>query len=604
MCTLGTESPDSSPVLEYERRRAAHTANAVRLEDRERLAGRSRLVAFLLIVLPFLFVPTSDPWLIAWVSPGVAAFVAAIAWHRSVVARHSRARRGARYFARGLDRLQDQWVGHGPTGERYADPAHPYSGDLDVFGRGSLFQYLCDAHTPSGQDMLAAWLLAPAEVERVRQRQAAIAELRSNIDLRESLGILGDPERPELKTRHLLTWPAAAPVLTGWFGPVLAFVLGLLGLAGIVAWAGFGTGPSPLLLIIIVEIIFVARQWNRIREVTGDARPVLAELEAFLPVLQLLERQRFESSLLKSINASLITEGEMPSIRVARLGRLLDAWDTAMRNQFVLPLAIVFMIPMHLVYAIERWRIRDGRHVRQWLEAVGAFEALASLSAFAYEHPDYPFAEMADEGPVFEAERLAHPLLPASRRVANDVSIGREPALLLVSGSNMSGKSTLLRAVGVNAVLALAGAPVCASRLRVSPLTVATAMRQGDSLQEGVSAFYAEIRRLQAIREMTADPRPVLFLLDEILRGTNSHDRRIGAEAVIAVLLKGGGIGMVTTHDLALAEIVDRLGSRAANVHFEDQLVDGQVKFDYRLRPGVVPRGNGLVLLRLLGFDV
>jgi DNA mismatch repair ATPase MutS len=356
--------------------------------------------------------------------------------------------------------------------------------------------------------------------------------------------------------------------------------------------------------VVIVEIVFITSHWRRIREVTRDSRPVLAELEEFLPVLRLLEQQRFESPTLRSIHGSLTTDGEPPSVRVARLNKLLDAWDTALRNQFVLPVAIVLMAPMHLVYAIERWRIRDGRRVGAWLDAVGAFEALCSLSGFAYEHPEYPFAQIDDNGPIFEAEKLAHPLLPASRRIANDLSIGTEPALLLVSGSNMSGKSTLMRAVGVNAVLALAGAPVCASRVRVSPLTVATAMRQGDSLLEGVSAFYAEIRRLQAIRELSTGPTPVLFLLDEILRGTNSHDRRIGAEAVIAILLKNGGIGMVSTHDLALAEIVDRLDPRAANVHFEDELVDGQVRFDYRLRPGVVPRGNGLVLLRLLGFDV
>jgi len=424
------------------------------------------------------------------------------------------------------------------------------------------------------------------------------------VDLREALGILGDPDRPELKTRALLSWPEMPAVFTGHTGPTTAIVLGLLGLGGIVAWAGFGTGPSPLLLVAIVQVIFVIRQWSRVRSLTGDARAVLTELEAFLPVLRLVEQRQFQSPWLRSIRAKLLSEDMAPSQRVANLARLLDAWDTAIRNQFVLPLAFVLMIPMHLVYAIERWRVRDGKRVRGWLEAVGAFESLASLSAFAYEHPQYPFPEISDTGPVFEANDLAHPMLPASKRVANDVSIGAAPALLLVSGSNMSGKSTLMRVVGINGVLALAGAPVCASRLRVSRMIVATAMRQADSLQEGVSAFYAEIRRLHAIREWTKGPLPVLFLLDEILRGTNSHDRRIGAEAVIVALLNNGAIGMVSTHDLALAEIVDRLGPRAANVHFEDQIQDGAMTFDYRLRPGVVPRGNGLVMLRLLGFEV
>jgi len=593
-----------TPEIEYQQRLQARLASATQLEGRERLAGRSRIAGFLLLLIPAFILPIFHPWLPVAMAPGAILFLTAIFWHRQVVRARAYARNAVRYFTRGLDRLHDRWVGKGPSGERYADPLHPYSGDLDVFGRGSLFQYLCEAHTPNGQDTLAAWLNAPSLPETVLARQAAIEEIRANVDLRESLGILGNPDRPELKTRALLAWPAEPPVMTGRRGPIVAIVLGLFGLAGIVAWAAFGTGPSPLLLVAIIEVVVVTRQWQLIRLVTGDSQAVHAELQAFLPVLQLVEQQRFKSPLLQGVLGPLTIEGNQPSARVARLASLLDAWDSAMRNQFVLPFAFVFMVPIHLVYAIERWRIRDGRQVRAWLDAVGTFEAICSLSAFAYEHPEYPFPEMVSEGPILEAENLAHPLLPSSRRIGNDLAIGTTPALLLVSGSNMSGKSTLMRAVGLNVVLALAGGPVCARKLRVSTLAVATAMRQADSLHEGVSAFYAEIRRLQAIRDWSKGPVPSLFLLDEILRGTNSHDRRVGAEAVIRVLLEGGGIGMVSTHDLTLAEIVEQLGPKAANVHLEDQLVHGQLQFDYRLRAGVVPRGNGLVLLRLLGFEV
>jgi hypothetical protein len=407
-----------------------------------------------------------------------------------------------------------------------------------------------------------------------------------------------------LTTRHLLTWPAAPPVLTGRAGPLVAIALSVLGAAGVVVWAATDLGPSPLLLVVMLEVVFTAVLWGRIQELMRDSRAVLVELEAFLPVLRLLEAYQFQSPLLRSLSDALLADGERPSQRVARLARLLDAWDTAVRNQFTLPIAVVLMVPAHLVHAIERWRLRDGRRVRGWLDAVGTFEALASLSAFAYEHPEYPFPEVVGDGPLLEAEGLGHPLIPAARRVPNDMRLGREPALLLVSGSNMAGKSTLMRAVGVNAVLALAGSVACATRLRVSHMQVATAMRQGDSLQDGLSAFAAELKRLRAIRDLTDGPRPVLFLLDEVLRGTNSHDRRVGAEAVILALLRNGAVGMVSTHDLALAEIVDRLGPTAANVHFEDQIAGGKVSFDYRLRPGVVPRGNGLVLLRLLGFEV
>ncbi|MSR53447.1 MAG: DNA mismatch repair protein MutS [Gemmataceae bacterium] len=593
-----------TPESEYEQRLQARAVAATELEQRESRAGRCRLVGFFLLIVPAFIFPLFDPWLPVSMAPGAILFITAIFWHRKVVRARANASNAVRYFTHGLDRLHDRWVGKGPAGERFSDPLHPYSGDLDVFGRGSLFQYLCEAHTPNGHDTLAAWLSAPSAPESVHARQTAITEIRASVDLREAFGTLGNPDRPGLKTRALLGWPSEPPVLTGQRGPLLAIVLGILGLASIVAWAGFGTGPSPLLLVAIVEVVFVTRQWQLIREVMRDSQAVLAELQAFLPVLRLVESQRFESPLLKSILERVNAADGRPSSRIASLASLLDAWDSAMRNQFVLPFAFVFMVPMHLVYAIERWRIRDGQRVRDWLDAVGTFEAICSLSAFAYEHPDYPFPELVVDGRVLEAENLAHPLLPASRRIGNDLSISNSPALLLVSGSNMSGKSTLMRAVGLNVVLALAGAPVCARKLRVSTLAVASAMRQADSLHEGVSAFYAEIRRLQAIREWSKGPVPVLFLLDEILRGTNSHDRRVGAEAVIRVLLESSGIGMVSTHDLTLAEIVEQLGQTAANVHFEDQLVDGQIRFDYRLRNGVVPRGNGLVLLRLLGFEV
>jgi hypothetical protein len=599
----GAPVSDSSPIAEYERRRSLHAADAARLERRERLAGRLRIATFIGIVALLVFLPISF-WAVSWLLPAVIAFLGLIAWHRRVVNAHAIARRSAAYFARGLARLLDQWRDVGQTGASYADPAHPYSGDLDIFGRGSLFQYLCDAHTPVGQDTLAGWLRAPSKPETIRDRQAAVAELRPDVDARTAAGILGDFTRPAPQTRALLAWPEARPVLTGRVAPILAYVLGLLGIAGAVGWAEFGTGPSPLLLVVIIEVILLARYWPRIREVTRDARALLAELDSFLPILQLVERRPFKSPLLQSVHCRLTGDGDQPSRRVARLAKLLDNWDTVTRNQFVLPFAIIVMLPMHLAFAIDRWRLRDGRHVRAWLDAVGEFEAVCSLSAFAFEHPEYSFPEILSGRPYMEADALAHPLLPANRRVANDVRLGGEPALLLVSGSNMSGKSTLMRAVGVNVVLALAGAPVCATRMRISQVQVATAMRQADSLTEGVSAFYAEIRRLQQIRDLAGGPLPVLFLLDEILRGTNSHDRRIGAEAVVRALLGRGAIGMVSTHDLSLAEIVDGVAPKAANVHFEDQLKDGQVKFDYRLRPGIVPRGNGLVLLRLLGFEV
>jgi DNA mismatch repair ATPase MutS len=242
--------------------------------------------------------------------------------------------------------------------------------------------------------------------------------------------------------------------------------------------------------------------------------------------------------------------------------------------------------------------------VRQWLDAAGQIEALCALANYAYEHPADPFPEFTEGGPCLEGEGLAHPLIVGSRAVRNDVRLCGEPAVLVVSGSNMSGKSTLLRTVGVNAVLAMAGAPVRARRLRLTPLAVGASIRTLDSLHSGTSRFYVEITRIRLLVELAKGPLPLLFLLDELLQGTNSHDRRIGAEAVIRTLVDRGAIGVLTTHDLALADIANALAPRARNVHFEDHLAEGKITFDYHLRPGVVEKSNALELMRSIGLDV
>ena len=261
-------------------------------------------------------------------------------------------------------------------------------------------------------------------------------------------------------------------------------------------------------------------------------------------------------------------------------------------------------LPTHFVHSIETWRNRIGPGVPGWLRAVGEIESLISLAGYAYEHPQDPFPEIVTDSVVFEAQGLAHPLLPEDRCVRNDLNFGDTLRLIMVSGSNMSGKSTLLRSVGTNIVLALAGAPVRAEKLRVSPLKIGTAMRVHDSLQDGVSLFYMSVSRMQAVVEMAGGTPPLLFLIDEILQGTNSHDRRIGAEGIIRQLITRNAIGLVTTHDLALTEIVESLGSQAENVHFEDRLVDGKMEFDYRVCPGIVQRSNALELMRMMGLDV
>jgi DNA mismatch repair ATPase MutS len=279
---------------------------------------------------------------------------------------------------------------------------------------------------------------------------------------------------------------------------------------------------------------------------------------------------------------------------------LLDSRD----NVFVRVAEVFLLWTPHLTLRVEDWRRHSGRAVRRWLAAIGEMEALSSLACHAFEHPADPFPEFLEDGPWLEAEAIGHPLLDERRVVRNDVAIGRTPRLLVVSGSNMSGKSTLLRTLGVNVVLAQAGAPVRARRLRLSALSVGASISISDSLQGGVSRFYAEILRLRQILDLTEKQPPVLFLIDELLNGTNSHDRQIGAAALARELVARGAIGLVTTHDLALAEIAAQLGESAANVHFEDSIADGRIHFDYVMRPGVVRKSNAIELMRSVGLKI
>ncbi len=339
------------------------------------------------------------------------------------------------------------------------------------------------------------------------------------------------------------------------------------------------------------------------------------DLALLANVLARLERAAFTSPRLASLRAALDTPPQSladslaagthvpPSQRIAQLGNLLDLLDSR-RNQLFAPLAYLLLWGTQMACAIEKWRRVAGPAVGRWLAVVGEFEALCALAAYAYENPNDPFPEVVPTGPCYDGEGLAHPLMPAGKCVPNDLHLGEDLRVLVVSGSNMSGKSTFLRTVGINAVLALAGAPVRARRLRLSPLAVGATLRIQDSLQAGRSRFYAEILRVRQVVDLTRGPIPLLFLLDEIFAGTNSHDRRIGAECVVQGLVRAGAIGLVTTHDLSLTHIAEQLGSRGANVHFADHFENGVMTFDYRLQSGVVRHSNALALMRAVGLEV
>ena len=564
----------------------------------------------------------------------------------------SRLERAIAFYDRGLARLDDAWAGTGERGDEFADPKHLYAADLDLFGDGSLFQRLCTARTRRGMATLAGWLLSPAAPAVVRARQAAVDELTPNLDLREDLAVLGDDTRAAVDAQALAAWGAAPPAFDSpglLAAGRIASVAGALALAAGTAYAlaagrslDLSDGVRSLLgWYFVAAVVGVAivqlRVQPTVARVFKGIDSAARDVALLGAVLGRLEAERFRAPRLAELRARLDVGGEAPSRQVARLTRLMEQVDSR-HNAFARLFGFFLVWDVHLAHFVERWRLASGPKLGAWLDTVGEMEALASLAGYRFERPHDVWPEPLDGAHRFEAEALAHPLLNAGA-VANDVRLDGRPQVLVLSGSNMSGKSTLLRAIGVNAVLAQAGAPVRARRLRMSSLAVGASIRITDSLQDGSSRFHAEIVRLRAILARTSAPAsspddaverdgldsasreddapagargdgvpagamPVLFLIDECLHGTNSHDRRIGADAVVRALVQRDAIGLVTTHDLALTAITDALGPRAANVHFTDHLTNGKLHFDYTLRPGVVGKGNALELMRTVGFEI
>jgi hypothetical protein len=384
---------------------------------------------------------------------------------------------------------------------------------------------------------------------------------------------------------------------------VLATILGVLATAGVVGWLFLDTGLLPLLVVLPLEVVFARIVAGRVRNVLAAVEKRTHDLVLLSELLRWLERETFSSPLLQQLVKSLETDGLAASAQIRRLARLLHLLDYK-RNQLFMPVAAIWLWTIQIALRIDAWRAGSGRRIIHWLSAIGEFEALCALASYAAENPADPFPEL-DIGPAsFEAEAVGHPLIQPEVCIRNDVALGGLTHVLIVSGSNMSGKSTLLRTVGINAVLALAGAPVRASRLRITPLAVGATLRIQDSLQAGRSRFYAEITRVRQLVDRARGALPLLFLFDELFNGTNSHDRCIGAESVVRGLLDLGAIGLVTTHDLALAQIAVKLAPQVANVHFEDRLEDGKMLFDYRMRPGVVQHSNALALMRAIGLEV
>jgi len=509
-----------------------------------------------------------------------------------------------RFYERAVQRVNGNWPSTGVPGDDWRDPNHAYSHDLDVFGDGSLFELLCIARTSIGQSRLAEYLAKPPSLEETPRRQEAVRELRSRLDLREKVATLGEYDFDESKWSTFQHW-LDSPRLS--FLRPLPFVLAitsaslaalvLAGFDAVVPWAGITTRIAALLAFhAAVGLSFR----NRVKRMIAALQPVSAEMRVIRDGIAVLAKEQFQSAML----LQLVEQVQDAAVSLKKLDRLLGVLAQRDKEYFYL-FSRALLVGTQLSFAVEKWRAQHGDALKQWLQAFAEFEALNALAGYAYENPDNTFPEFCstDEA-CFEAQHLGHPLLPHAACVTNNVHLNRESRFYIISGSNMSGKSTLLRSIGLNTVLAFAGAPVRARALKLSGLSVVASLSVVDSLLSGKSKFLAEIDRLRQAIESTVKARPVLFLVDEILSGTNSRDRRIAAESIVKTLIHRGAIGALSTHDLSLTEIAGVAELHGVNMHMGSTQQTDPMDFDYKLKPGVTQESNALAIAKMAGVRV
>jgi hypothetical protein len=590
--------------LQYKARLHELEEDVGRVRMRQGVAGAVSAIAFVLIViLGLCAINRQIPW--PWALAPIPVVIASARLYRKYRDARYRLWRLTCYCERAIQRIQGNWACSGISGEEFVPPDHVYAQDLNVVGEGSLFELLCIAKTSIGRQGLAHYLLDATEPEETLLRQEAVRELKDRVDLREKVATLGELESAESQWRTCEDWLNSSAFRFARPLPVVAGITVSVLLAAVISVLAMGPSlwsriePSVILLVLFHSVIGLVyrKKVNRMHDLL---RLVAAETPVLREGLRMLEEQEFQSVKLRH----LVAQVRHASRSVRELEWLLLALNERHSPFFYAP-SLLLLAGTQLCIVIEKWRNRHGASLRIWLHAWAEFEALNALAAYAYENPESTFPEFSNEPARFEAVGLGHPLLPHDECVLNDVDLNQESRFYVLSGSNMSGKSTLLRAIGLNAVLACAGAPVRAHALRLSSgLSVFASIAVVDSLLNGKSKFQAEVDRLRQTIEFALKDRPVLFLVDEIFSGTNSRDRRIAAEAIVRTLVGHGAIGVLSTHDLALTEIAGTDGLRGLNVHMGSRDGIDPMDFDYRLKPGVTRESNALAIARMSGVPV
>lgn len=605
------------PRTPYETRLAAASAGYDEVDTRWNRVANLRLIAFVAAAAAGAWglwgrAPLGFPLAAAL----LALFIALAVYHARLGRERARLATLRAIEEEAIARIDRRWTDLPASWTPEVSPDHPYAADLDIIGRASLFQLLDTTATRMGRETLADWLLSAADIATAIARQGAVADLAPRLDMRQDLELRGRAAaNEEADPAPFLTWAETPDGFSGqgglgwlrwyaWLGPLALLALALASYLGVTPYPLWAI---PLLANLIVGGFTGRQAYATIADVVVNHRAIAA----YAGQLDLLAAAEFGDPRLRALQERLGSGERAAPAMLRRLGRLAGMVIPP-SSMLYLPIQALTLWDVHVLAALERWKNAGGQEARQWLETLGEAEALAALAGLLHDNPGWVFPALERDRDALQAALIGHPLLREEGRVCNDVTIGPPGTFLLVTGSNMSGKSTLLRAIGVNAVLAQAGGAVCADALSLPPVSIWTSVRVQDSLERGVSFFLAELQRLKLIvdaatRANDGDGPRVLYLLDEILQGTNTAERGVAARRIIAYLVDQGAIGAVSTHDLALADD-PRLALSAETVHFTDTVGEGPdappMSFDYKLRPGVATTTNALRLMRLIGLDL
>lgn len=493
-----------------------------------------------------------------------------------------------------------------PTGNEHIPPDHLYANDLDIFGKASLFQYINRCSSEMGSIQLAKYLKFPVAANLILQRQVAVKELAKKIEWIQDLQAKGKEKQIKFITkRRLDNWIADPPVFSKfkpwqWLRYLLPAII-----ISIVALYIFDAVSSGIFYFFLLLYAAIAYQINKyVAPVHETVSKIADEIDTLSVSIEHIEKATFESPLLKELQSALFHQNKNVSNDITRLHKLLDRLDLRYNLVLSLPLNILLLWNLQQMLDLEKWKSEQQKNIEKWFNTLGHIEALNSFGVLCFNEPEWTFPEITDNYFSIEGKEIGHPLISKDKRVNNNIEIKHDGELMLVTGSNMAGKSTYLRSVGVNVILAMAGAPVCATSFKVSHVQVISSMRITDNLAESTSTFYAELKKLKTIIEKVNAGEKVFILLDEILRGTNSLDRHTGSVALIKQLIKHHAAAIIATHDLELAKIKDEFPENIINYHFDVQVSKDELYFDYKLKPGVCKSLNASILMKKIGIEL